>query len=173
MSIVFNYLISKTSQFAIVDVVTLKTSLSFTLNDIISKTLLESLAKQLFEHQNERLKQKDLNVYFDNILDLKSFNSIVVLKYLDEVFVVQRNRLASSSIFRLVFLFASSILSFFPIKQSMINSFDKLRNDKIGKLNDDKSRKNTLANVDNLHRRKRAFSLKKDSINCRRQFEIN
>ncbi len=42
----------------------------------------------------------------------------------------------------------------------MINSFDKLNNDKL--------RKNTLANVNNLHRRKRAFSLKKDSINrCR------
>jgi len=50
----------------------------------------------------------------------------------------------------------------------MINFFDKLRNDKIDELNDDKLRKNTLANVDNLHRRKRAFSLKKNSINrCR------
>ncbi len=43
----------------------------------------------------------------------------------------------------------------------MIDPFDKLRNDKIDELNDDKSRKNTLANVNNLHRRKRAFSLGK------------
>jgi len=50
----------------------------------------------------------------------------------------------------------------------MINSFDKLRNDKINKLDDDKLRKNTLANVNNLYRRKRAFSLKKNSINRRR-----
>jgi hypothetical protein len=48
----------------------------------------------------------------------------------------------------------------------MINSFDKLRNDKIDELNDNKSRKNILANVDNLYRRKRAFSFKKNSINC-------
>ena len=50
----------------------------------------------------------------------------------------------------------------------MISSFDKLRNDKIDELKDNKLRKNILANVNNLHRRKRAFSLKKDNINCRR-----
>jgi hypothetical protein len=47
----------------------------------------------------------------------------------------------------------------------MINSFNKLRNDKINELNDDKLRKDTLANVNNLHRQKRAFSFKKNSIN--------
>ena len=55
----------------------------------------------------------------------------------------------------------------------MIGSFDKLRNDKIDELNNNKSRKNTLANVDNLHRRKRAFSLKKNSINRRRRPRID
>jgi len=142
--------------------------LSSTLDDIISKALLESLARQLFKHQNEQSKQKNLNVYLDNILGLESFNSIVALKHLDEVLVVQRNRLASLSTFRFVFLFASSILSSFLIKQSMIDSFDKLRNDKVDESNDDKSRKNTLTNVNNLHRRERAFSLEKNSINRRR-----
>ncbi len=142
--------------------------MSSTLDDIISKALLESLARQLFKHQNEQSKQKNLNVYLDNILGLESFNSIVALKHLDEVLVVQRNRLASLSTFRFVFLFASSILSSFLIKQSMIDSFDKLRNDKVDESNDDKSRKNTLTNVNNLHRRERAFSLEKNSINRRR-----
>jgi len=50
----------------------------------------------------------------------------------------------------------------------MINSFDKLRNDKIDELNDNESRKDTLANVDNLHRREQAFSFKKNSMNRRR-----
>ncbi len=55
----------------------------------------------------------------------------------------------------------------------MINSFDKLRNDKVGELDDNKSRKNTLTNVDNLHRRERTSSLKKDSINRRRRPRID
>ncbi len=50
----------------------------------------------------------------------------------------------------------------------MTNSFDKLGNDKIDELDDNKSRKNTLANVNNLHRRERAFSLEKNSMNRRR-----
>jgi len=102
-----------------------------------------------------------LNVYFNNILNLESYSSIVVLKHLDEVVVAQRNRFAFSNILSFVFLFAFSTLLAFLIEQSMINSFDKLRNDKIDKLNDNKLRKNTLANVNNLHRRKQAFSLKK------------
>ena len=147
--------------------------MSSTLNDIISKTLLELLIKQLFKHQNEQFKQKNLNVYFDNILNLESFNSIVVLKHLDEVLVAQRNRFAFLSISNLVFLFAFSTLLAFLIRQLMINSFDKLKNNKVDELNDDKSRKNTLTNVNNLHRRKRAFSLKKNSINRRRWSKIN
>jgi len=55
----------------------------------------------------------------------------------------------------------------------MINSFDKLRNNKVDKLDDDKSHKDTLANVNNLHHRERTFSLKKDSINRRRQSRID
>jgi len=77
------------------------------------------------------------------------------------------------SILSLVFLFASFTLLAFLIRQSIINSFDKLKNDKISELDDNKLRKNTLTNVNNLHRQKRAFFLKKDSINCRRQFKIN
>jgi len=50
----------------------------------------------------------------------------------------------------------------------MISSFNKLRNKKINELDDNKSRIDTLTNVNNLHRQKRAFSLKKDSMNCRR-----
>jgi len=142
--------------------------LSFTLNNIISKTLLKSLTKQLFEHQNEQSKQKNPNAYFDNILDLESFSSIVALEHLDKVLVAQRNRLAFLSTSSLVFSFASSTLLAFLIEQLIINSFDKLRNDKVDKLNDDELRKNTLANVNNLHRRERAFSLKKDSMNRRR-----
>jgi len=121
-----------------------------------------------------------LNVYFDNILDLESFNSIVVLKHLDEVLVIQQNKLVFSSTLSFASLFASSILLAFLIKQLIINSFDRLRNDKIDELNNDKLRKNTLANVNILYRRKRVFSLEKDSINrCRRSkidrtnFEIN
>jgi len=147
--------------------------LSSTLDDIILKTLLESLARQLFEHQNEQLEQKNLNVYLDNILDLESFSSIVALKHLDEVFVAQRNRLAFLNTSSLVFSFASSTLLAFLIEQSIASSFDKLRNNKIGELDDDKSRKNTLANVDNLHRREQAFSLEKDSINRRRRSRID
>ncbi len=47
----------------------------------------------------------------------------------------------------------------------MIYFFDKLKNNKINELNDNELRKNTLASVNNLHRRKRAFSFKKNSIN--------
>jgi len=50
----------------------------------------------------------------------------------------------------------------------MIDPFDKLRNDKVGESNDNESRKDTLANVGNLHHRERASSLEKDSINRRR-----
>ena len=58
------------------------------LDNTISKTLLESLAKQLFKYQNKQFDQKNLNVYLNNILNLKSFNSIIILKYFDEIFVV-------------------------------------------------------------------------------------
>jgi len=109
-----------------------------------------------------------LNAYFNNILDLESFSSIVVLEHLDEVLVAQRNKFAFSSILSLVSLFASSTLLAFLIEQLITNSFDKLRNDKIDKLDNNELRKDTLANVNNLHRQERAFSLKKDSINCRR-----
>jgi len=130
-------------------------------------------AKQLSKYQIEQSKQKNLNIYFDNILDLEFSSFVVVLKYLDEVLVVQQNRSASLSISRFVFLSTISILSAFFFEQSIANFFDKLRNNKIDESNDNKLRKNISANINNLYCRERILFFEKNSINCRRRSKID
>jgi len=71
----------------------------------------------------------------------------------------------SLNILKFVFLLISSILFVFLFEQLIVNSFDKLRNNKI-KLDNSKLHKDILANINNLYCREQAFSLKEDSINC-------
>jgi len=91
----------------------LKTLQSAIINIVISKILLSTILDNIISKQS---KQKNLNIYFNNILNLAFISFIIVLEYIDKILAIQQNRSASLSIFKSIFLFAFSILSFFSTK---------------------------------------------------------
>ncbi len=72
----------------------------------------------------------------------------------------------SLSILNLVFLFIFSILIVFLAKQLITNFFDKQRSNKTIKLDNNKLRRNIIANINNLYCLEQAFFFKKNNINC-------